>query len=208
MRVDDVMSRAVVTIEPDDSLRHAAELMSQHHISGLPVVANGKLVGVLTESDFLVLSSGQGRSRWLDVLFGRSKAPEEATEVGDLMTADPVTVAPDRRLRDAARMMISSGVKRLPVVDSEGNLMGIVSRADIMKSYARSDTEIREEISDALHEYILKGIEVGVAEGVVTLDGEVAIRSESRLAEELVRRVDGVVAVNNHLSWSADDYVA
>ncbi len=205
MRVDDVMSRNVVTVEPDDSLHHAAELMSEHRVSGLPVVAAGRLVGVLTESDFLRLSTGKGRRRWLDAVFGARDYPESATEVGDMMTPNPVTVAPDRRLRDAARIMIDANVKRLPVVDAEGVLRGIISRADIMKSYARSDEAVAEEIHDALHEYIVRGVEVEVNDGVVTLDGRVALRTGARLAEELVRRVDGVVSVNNRLGWEADE---
>lgn len=205
MRVEEVMSRNVVTVEPDDSLRRAAELMADRRISGLPVVSAGRLVGVLTESDFLALSSGKGRRRWTDILFGRSTSPEPTSSVGDLMTPDPVTIAPDRRIRDAARVMLDVGVKRLPVVTESGELIGIISRADVMKSYARSDSEIREEIADVLHEYIVRGVDVDVTEGVVEMEGTVALRTESRLAEELIRRVDGVVAVTNHLTWESDD---
>ena len=205
MRVEEVMSRKLVTVEPDDSLRHAAELMSEHHVSGLPVVAAGDLVGVVTESDFVTLSSGKGKRRWVDALLGRGDSLEDVSQVGDIMTPEPVTVAPDRRLRDAARIMIDANVKRLPVVDEAGTLLGIVSRADLMRSFVRSDDEIGEEIQDALHEYIVRGVEVGVTDGVVTLEGTVALRSGSRLAEELVRRIDGVVSVNNHLTWQADE---
>ncbi len=206
MRVDEVMSRNLVTVEPDDSLHRAAELMSEHHVSGLPVVAAGRLVGVLTQSDFLTLSTGQGRRRWTDILFGHSKSPEPTSLVGDLMTPNPVTIAPDRRVRDAARVMIDAGVKRLPVVGESGNLIGIVSRADVMKSYARSDDEIREEIADALYEYVVRGVELEVKNGEVRMEGSVALRTEARLAEELIRRVDGVVSVANYLSWESDDH--
>ena len=207
MRVDEVMTSKLVTVEPDDSLRHAAELMAEHRVSGLPVVAAGRLVGVLTESDFLTLTTGQGRRSWIDIVFGRRETVEGATAVGDMMTPDPVTVAPDRRLRDAARIMIDADVKRLPVVAEDGTLLGIISRADVMKSYVRSDERIAEEILDALHEYIVRGVEVQVVDGVVTLEGTVALRTGVRLAEELVRRVDGVVSVTNHLGWEADDYM-
>jgi CBS domain-containing protein len=207
MRVEEVMSRELVTVEPDEALHKAAELMADNHVSGLPVVSAGRLVGVLTESDFLSLSTGKGRRRWTDILFGREKSPEPTTSVGDLMTPNPVTIAPDRRVRDAGRVMLDAGVKRLPVVDEAGNLVGIISRADVMKSYARSDTEIREEIADVLYEYIVRGVEVDVTDGVVTMEGTVAIRSESRLAEELIRRVDGVVSVSNYLSWDSDERI-
>lgn len=205
MRVEEVMSRKLVTVEPDDSLRRAAELMADNRVSGLPVVTGGRLVGVLTESDFLALTTGQGRRRWTDVLFGRSTSPEPTSTVGDLMTPDPVTIAPDRRIRDAARVMLDAGVKRLPVVTESGELLGIISRADVMKSYARSDSEIREEIADILHEYIVRGVEVEVTEGEVRMEGAVALRTEARLAEELIRRIDGVVSVTNHLAWESDD---
>jgi len=206
MRVADVMSRDLVTVQPGDTLRHAAELMADGKVSGLPVVENGVLVGILSESDFIKHTTGAGR-RWLDVLFGRSKAPSEATTVGELMTHRPITIAPDRRVRDAGRVMMDSSVKRLPVVDGDGKLVGIVSRADVMKTYARSDTEIRDEIREVLHEYIVHGVEVDVADGAVALEGKVPQRTESRLAEELVRRVDGVISVNNHLGWDSDDYL-
>jgi CBS domain-containing protein len=207
MRVADAMTRKLVTVEPGDSLRQAAELMADNKVSGLPVVANGRLVGVLTESDFVKLSTGQGRRRLIDVLFGRSQPQSEATHVGDLMTTSPVTIAPDRTLRDAGRLMLDAKVKRLPVVDETGNLLGIVSRADVLRSYARTDVEIADEIGDLLHEYIVKGVQVSVRDGAVTLEGTVPQRTESRLAEELVRRVDGVVAVTNHLGWDSDDYL-
>lgn len=207
MRVDEVMTSKLVTVEPDDTLRHAAELMSEHRVSGLPVVDDGRLVGVLTESDFVTLATGQGRRSWIDILFGRRESIEGATAVGDMMTPSPVTVAPDRRLRDAARIMIDAKVKRLPVVADDGTLLGIISRADVMKSYARSDEAIAEEILDALHEYIVRGVEVDVVDGVVTLEGTVALRTGARLAEELVRRVDGVVSVTNRLGWEADDHL-
>lgn len=207
MRVADAMARKLVTVEPGESLRHAAELMADNRVSGLPVVENERLVGVLTESDFVKLSTGQGRRRWIDVLFGRSQPQNEATRVGDLMTTSPVTIAPDRTLRDAGRLMLDAKVKRLPVVDETGNLLGIISRADVLRTYARSDTEIADEIGDLLHEYIVKGVKVSVRDGAVTLEGTVPQRTESRLAEELVRRVDGVVAVSNHLGWDSDDYL-
>ncbi len=180
--------------------------MADRKVAGLPVVDGGRLVGVLTESDFLMLSTGQGRRRWTDILFGRASSPEPTSRVGDLMTPNPVTIAPDRRVRDAARVMMDAGVKRLPVVSEDGELIGIISRADVMKSYARSDTEIREEIADVLHEYIVRGVEVDIDDGEVVMEGKVALRTESRLAEELIRRVDGVISVTNHLTWESDDY--
>jgi osmotically-inducible protein OsmY len=103
--------------------------------------------------------------------------------------------------------MLDAGVKRLLVVDESGALLGIISRADVMKIYARSDSEVREEIADLLHEYIVRGVEVDVTNGVVTMEGKVALRTESRLAEELIRRVDGVVSVSNYLGWDSDDQI-
>ncbi len=206
MQVAEVMTREVVTVAPGDTLRRAAQLMTEHQVSGLPVVDDGRLVGMLTESDFIKHSSGPGRRRWIDTLFGRSE-PSGAAKVEDLMTKRPVTIAPDRPLRDAGRLMIDADVKRLPVVDGAGGVLGILSRADVMKSYSRSDTEIADEIRDVLHEYIVHGVRLEVSDGLVTLEGTVPQRTESRLAEELVRRVDGVMAVTNHLAWDSDDYL-
>lgn len=205
MRVLDVMTRNPVTVEPKDSLHHAAQLMIENKVSGLPVVEGERLVGVLTEADFLRLrAAGKGR-RWLDSLMGRPDPLDRASQVRDAMTPSPVTIAGDRSVADAARLMLDAGVKRLIVVDERGGLRGIVSRADVLRSYVRTDGAIAREVTVALRHYVVDGVEVSVNEGVVTLSGTVSLRSGAELAEDLVRRIDGVISVDNHITWEADE---
>lgn len=202
------MSDGVVTATPDESLKQAAAKMVQAQVSGLPVLdADGKLVGIITEADFLrheASRAGAGRTSLLGALFDRQPPPEPLT-VKESMTEDPVVVLPDVSLAEAARVMAAKGVKRLPVVDTEGRLMGIVSRADVVTAFTRPDELIEDEIREDVIRRILfldpDSISVEVDEGEVTLSGELDNESDSRLLEELVRRLDGVTRVENRLTW-------
>jgi CBS domain-containing protein len=204
MQVSDVMTRTTVTIGPDEPLHRAASLMIEHRVSGLPVMADGELVGVLTEADFLRLRTGRSR-RWLDSVLRSTGQIDQASLVRDAMSDSPVTIAPDRTVADAARLMLDAEVKRLPVVADDGRLLGIVSRADVLRSYVRSDADIKHEISLALRHFVVDGVEVSVDQGVVELAGTVSLRSGADLAEQLVRRVDGVISVTNDIRWKADE---
>jgi predicted transcriptional regulator len=125
------------------------------------------------------------------------------------MTLPPLTIGSRRPLPVAAALMLERGVNRLPVVD-DGRLVGIVTRADLVRAFARDDAQIKQEIED---EVLRRGmwlgdpdeIRVSVAEGEVRLDGEVDRRTEAEVAEALVGRVAGVVAVDSHLTWREDD---
>ena len=144
MRAGDVMTRDVTTVSPDTPIVEAASLMVKHNVSGLPVInGNGKLVGIVTESDFLrPVGPLAGRRRWLEVLMKPElTAPErlwaEATRVKDIMTANPIAIGEDTPLQEAVRLMAEHDVKRL-VVTSGGKLAGIVSRADLLNALARA----------------------------------------------------------------------
>ncbi len=207
MRVLDVMSEGVVTTTPDESLKHAASKMVQARVSGLPVLdEEGMLIGIITEADFLRHEANReaGGTSLLGALFERRQPPEPLT-VGESMTRNPVVVLPDVTLAEAARLMASKGVKRLPVVDTEGKLMGIISRADVVAAFTRPDEVIEDEIREDVVRRVLfidpASIDVDVSEGVVTLRGEMESQSDVRLLEELVRRLDGVTRVENRLTW-------
>ncbi len=149
-RVGDVMTRLVVTTTPDARLEEAARLLREHHVSGLPVVAPPhRVVGLLSERDIvqaLHRATGVDSPRGLlDLLLGSAPAKGEAllevcrrqlhhARVGDAMSRRVVTVDRDAPLIEAARQMRLHGIKRLPVVDPEGQLIGIVSRADIVQA--------------------------------------------------------------------------
>jgi CBS domain-containing protein len=124
------------------------------------------------------------------------------------MTAPAITIAPYESVSEAARIMASRGVNRLPVVKS-GKLVGIVTRADLVRAFVRTDEEVAREIEDDVLERTLwldRGrVEVEVEHGVVTLDGRLQTRSEVELLSRLVGRVPGVSSVESKVRWELDD---
>jgi len=135
MRAYEIMTPQVITVTPETSVPDAARLMLRHHISGLPVVdANGRLVGIVSEGDFLrrvETVTQHERNRWLSYLAGVDRTAiefvrEAGRRVGDIMTADPFTATEDMRLDEVARIMESRSVKRLPVL-RKGQLVGIIT---------------------------------------------------------------------------------
>lgn len=213
MRVADVMTTDVITIGPDAPLKEAATVMVRSGISGLPVVdENRAVVGIITEADFVTAEAdrswGRQRRRLLASLYGDADTPR-ARSVSDAMTADPHSIDQNSSVTEAARKMIELGVKRLPVVTPDGFLVGIISRADVMGAFARSDQELRDEVYEEVALGVLhltdSDLTVEVVDGAVSLSGNVPTRSEARLLEELAVRVEGVVSVDSDLTWSLDD---
>ncbi|MEV6158660.1 CBS domain-containing protein, partial [Nonomuraea sp. NPDC052129] len=128
---------------------------------------------------------------------------------GELMTAPAHVTTPDSPIVLAARLMDTHGVKRLPVIDADGKLVGIVSRRDLLKVFLRTDEEIRELVLAGIPTSTMwtdpKGLDVKVAEGVVTLTGVVSRHTESIAAVRMAESIDGVVAVHDELTWKHDD---
>ncbi|MEU9997521.1 CBS domain-containing protein [Streptomyces sp. NPDC050848] len=189
MKVGGLMTDDVVSAVPTTSFRDVAKLLAEHDISGVPVVDDDDhVVGVVSESDLL--------------------ARHELT-ARDLMTTPAVTVHAEETVADAARLMVRRGVERLPVVDEEERLVGIVTRRDLLCVYLRPDSEIRRRIrEDVLTDAMgLPGdaVDVHVLDGVVTLEGRVRWRSQALMLVGLAERVDGVVAAVDRLSFHEDD---
>lgn len=141
MRVADVMQREVVTVSPGASLKEAAGLLLDHRISGLPVVdADGRVLGVFSATDVLFKEQRQpdvpGWLEWLLDPLDRGKM--EARTVGEAMSAPAETIASQRAVADAAKLMLSEGINRLPVVDG-GRLVGIVTRTDLVRAFVQTD---------------------------------------------------------------------
>jgi CBS domain-containing protein len=214
LRVRDIMTTDPIGVTPDTPLKEAARLMVDHHISGLPVIdVSGRLAGILTEGDFLRREVDRDRPRrasLLRVLFGDGEV--EATvvgTVGEVMTKGVVTVSPEAAIGEAARIMASRKVKRLPVVDADGELVGIISRADVVNAFTKPDDVIEDEVREDVIRRLLfldpDPIGVAVSDGVVVLAGELETRTEVELLEELVRRIAGVVRVENRLAYRVDD---
>lgn len=211
MKVHELMSTEVVTTGAATSLKEVARLMIRHSISGVPIVDDERrLIGIVTEGDILhheSLRAGGDRLGILDSIFGDDATP---TTAGEAMTAPAVTTAPDVDHTVAARLMETRGVKRLPVVDVDGGVVGIISRFDIMTSFARPDELIQDEIQVDILDRILwtepGAVTVEVVEGRVTLAGLVPNKSDARVLEELSKRLDGVVEVDaTELHYSIDD---
>jgi predicted transcriptional regulator len=120
------------------------------------------------------------------------------------MSSPPITISPDRPLAEAATIMLDEGINRLPVVADDGRLVGLVSRGDLVRAFARSDEEIVREIEEDVIRRELwldpSTIQVKVASGAVTLAGEVASEADARLVPTFVRRVPGVVSVTSTLT--------
>lgn len=212
MNVRDVMTTEVVTVEPETSLKEVAAILVDRRISGLPVVdGEGELIGVVSEGDLLVKERGpmeqKGLFAWLtEDWFARP----DARTAGEAMTSPAVTIAPWRPVSAAAAQMLDAGVKRLPVVDAEGRLVGIVTRADLVRAFVRSDAAIEQEIrEDVLGRSLMLEtpgtVTVAVEDGKVTLGGTVPTRTYAELATTLVAKVPGVTELQSSLRWREDN---
>jgi CBS domain-containing protein len=210
LRVGDVMTRDVVTVSPSSSLKDVAVLLVERRISGVPVVDDqGNLVGIVSERDLLAKErTDAGRA---DGLLGWFLGDEDDAEkhwartAGEAMTSPAITIDRRRPTAVAAGMMVEHGLKRLPVVDG-GELVGIVTRHDLVRAFARSDREIAFDIEQVIRRSFWlppETIEVSVERGDVSLSGVVDSDAvQAALAAE-VARVPGVVSVDARISVEA-----
>jgi CBS domain-containing protein len=213
LTVADVMTARVLVARPAMPLKEAANVLAKNHISALPVLdPDDRLIGMVSERDLLAKQAHPlpDRARW----WQRRRTREEIRRaggdtVGHVMTADPVTVAPHLPLAEAARRMTDRELKHLPVVDAAGALVGMISRADLLTAFLRTDDEIREAVLDEVCIHLLRAdateLDVSVTDGIVTLAGTVEERSTAELAERLVRRLDGVIDVISRMQYRIDD---
>lgn len=214
MRVQDLMTKDVWSVAPEVSLKDVAGVLVEHGISGMPVCdVEGRVVGVVSETDIVVKQGGGlGRSSRMRAWLANGRENEErkanARTAGEAMTAPAITVGPLGSAHAAARLMIEHGINRLPVVQGE-KLAGIVTRADLVRAFYRTDAEIAREIREdvivraALLQPGLVGVDV--EHGEVTLEGQVDRRSDARVIESLAARVPGVVGVTSKVTWRVDD---
>ncbi|MEU5896601.1 MULTISPECIES: CBS domain-containing protein [unclassified Streptomyces] len=218
-KVGSVMTTDVIRATCDTSFKEVAQLLGDHHISGLPVVdGDEKVVGVISETDLLARQAATPipfepkHHVRLPPLTRNSReraAKAKARTAGRLMSEPPVTVHADDTIVQAARTMARRRVERLPVLDEEERLVGIVTRRDLLQVFLRSDADIRDEV---IEEVLVRSlwlsprlVDVSVTEGVVTLTGRLERRSETEIAVSMTRQVDGVVAVVPHLTHRVDD---
>jgi len=201
--VSDIMTTRVVAVRPGASFKEMAALLHRYRVSGFPVIDDeGRVIGVVSETDLLTKEAVDlGR----DAL-GTDPPGTAGPTAAELMSCPPVTTSPGTLTENAARLMFNCRVKRLPVTDNTGRLVGIVSRADVLAVFDRPDEDICHEIVELMTREFpgdRSQLSVTVRSGVVTLTGEPATTS---LGHELVhksRHVPGVVGVRDRLSYPA-----
>jgi CBS domain-containing protein len=200
--VADVMTRDVVTVPPSAAYGTCFGLMRMHGVGALPVVDGGRLTGIVTLTD-LVLKDPRPPVRERYERGPRRERSHGARTAAELMTRHLVTAHPDTPLAAAVRRLVQHRINRLPVIDGEGRLAGIVSRSDVLRMFLRSDVSIRKEVNNSVAgdmPFIGKGrIWADVTDGVVTLDGEVEPDTLTDVLLRLVASVPGVVGVKNRL---------
>ncbi|MFJ7175947.1 CBS domain-containing protein [Streptomyces massasporeus] len=213
------MTMDVVRAEYGTPAEEAARLLADRRIGGLPVVdRDDQVIGVVSVGDLTAhapATSDPHRSRSrsgfpaLSPAARRRSARAAARTAGELMSAPPVTAHAEDTIVEAARTMARRGVRRLPVLDEEDRLVGIVTRRDLLRVFLRPDAEIREEVIEEVLVRVLwlmpHSIDAVAADGVVTLAGRLERRSEAETAVAMTRQIDGVVAVVGELTWRLDD---
>ncbi|MFD8307480.1 CBS domain-containing protein [Streptomyces sp. NPDC059690] len=189
--IGEVMTSEVVLAHRTTPFRELVGLLDRHRISGLPVVDHDdKVLGVVSGTDLARAGTG-------------------TLTAGDLMSTPAVTVHPEQAVSDAARVMERHGIERLPVVDEEDRLIGIATRRDLLRVFARTDATIRREVVDGIVVGVLglppEAVGVTVRDGMVTLTGRVPRSSEIAPAVRSAWKIEGVVGVVNGLAYGDDD---
>ncbi|MGW6442660.1 CBS domain-containing protein [Lentzea sp. NPDC055074] len=212
--VASLMTREVITADIGSSFKEVVKLLEDNEISAVPVLDGGYPVGVVSEADLLPKEEFRGGTGQEPGLFaGRAVKHRWDQASGltaeDLMTVPVKTVTPDTAASAAARELAATGLRRLFVMDSDGALVGVLSRRDLLKLYLREDDELRTDIREQIFGGMLwvdpDGIDVEVDDGVVALRGQLERQSEVEIAEHLVRALPGVVDVRNGLRAGWND---
>jgi CBS domain-containing protein len=210
-RVKDVMTTQVVAVRRGATFKEMAATLRRYRISALPVVdENRKVIGVVSEADLLAKEALAGHGMIDGLVHYREVRKADGVTAGDLMTHPAVTIRPEDTVEQAARLIYSLRIKRLPVVNAGGGLVGLITRTDLLAVYDRPDTEIRAEVEDViLHEFLEdpRQFAVGVKDGVVTLQGSPETVALGHHVVRKVRQVAGVVAVHDRLSYPKESPV-
>jgi CBS domain-containing protein len=195
MKVRELMTTPVLAVRAETPLRDAAALLAARGVSGVPVVdGERRVLGVLSETDLVARMHATGG---------------DARTAADAMSRPPVTIRAAAPVGDAAAALVHDDVARLPVVDERGALVGIVSRADLVRAFVRTDDQLEEAIRRdvLLHVLWLDPVlfDVSVSDGVATIGGRVDRHSMSDMIERAVRNLPGIVDVVNEVSWATED---
>ncbi|MEV0584526.1 CBS domain-containing protein [Nonomuraea sp. NPDC050310] len=219
VKVQDVMTCEVVAVDEKAPFHTVAELLIQNAVSGAPVLdGDDRVVGVISEADLL------RKQEFKQQYYGDDYRPPLRARVRhltdhergaytksfgetarDLMTSPAVVTTQDTSVVAAARLMDKHGVKRLPVVDAQGRLVGLITRRDLIRVFVRNDETIRLDVVKGLPLHAAARIDVTVTDGVVTLTGQVEKHSQAALAARHAENVDGVVALRDEVTWTDND---
>jgi CBS domain-containing protein len=221
MRAHQIMTRQVITATVETSVADAARTLLEHHISGMPVLdAEGKLVGVVSQGDFMrraEIGTQRKRSRWLKLLLGPGEEAadfvrERGRKVGEVMNAAPITVTEDATLEEVAAIMEKNDIKRVPVM-RDGKLVGIVTRTNLVQAVLDLAREVPDPTADddhirnRIHASIEKndwkplGLSVVVRDGIVHLSGIITDERSRQATVVAAENVSGVRKVHDHLVW-------
>jgi CBS domain-containing protein len=202
--VKDVMTRRVISVRENASFKEMADMLRRSRISAFPVLdRHDRVIGVVSEADLLVKEAVQATGTSLIAALRHVREDDRAKGVtaADLMTSPAITVGPDASVAEAARIMYDRRVKRLPVVNPSGHLLGIISRADVLAVFGRADQEICDEIVHRVLPEVTvvrpADLDVKVSDGIVTIAGPPQDDQARRAILEAVRHVQGVVAVRD-----------
>jgi CBS-domain-containing membrane protein len=204
--VKDVMTTQVVAVRSGATFKEMAAALRQYRVSAFPVIdEHEKVIGIVSEADLLAKEALTDPGVLTGVLDHRDVLKAEGLTAGDLMTPRAVTVRPEDSVEHAAQLMHFLKFKRMPVVDADGGLVGLVSRADVLAVYDRPDDDIREEITGNV---IVRGFGEGprqfavtVQAGVVTVQGSPETAALGHDIVRKIRHVPGVVAVHDQLGY-------
>ncbi|MFF4762291.1 CBS domain-containing protein [Streptomyces sp. NPDC001292] len=210
--VEELMTQDVVRARRDTPFKELVRLLEENDVTAVPVVDElDRPMGVVSEADLLRKTTDQadpsGRTP-IPHLEAWERAKAEGSRAEELMSAPAVCARPEWTVVEAARLMETQHVKRLPVVDEADRLLGIISRADLLRIFLRRDEAIRDEITGDLLRRTLgldpRDVTAEVRDGRVTLAGTVEYRSLIPVIEQLCRGVDGVVSVSGNLAYRTD----
>ncbi|MFG2006248.1 CBS domain-containing protein [Spirillospora sp. NPDC048911] len=214
-KVRDVMTKDEISVCEDTPFSEIVQTLAEHRISAVPVVCeHNEVKGIVTEADLLHKEEFSDRTTEARPLFEsprhrRARAKAAATDARSVMSAPAVVVTPDTTAAAASRMLAEKGFKRLPVIDEQARLIGIVSRADLLRVFLRSDDDIRDEIiREVLVEHLWQDpstIQIQVNEGAVALTGRVELKTMIPTLTRLTAGTEGVVDVVAQLGYDSDD---
>jgi CBS domain-containing protein len=210
--VKDVMTPNVITVQEDTPFGVIAAALREHRVSAFPVLDEAsQVIGVVSESDLLAkLALGNGDDAVVPgmitgILRRQQLLKAQAVTAAELMTSPAYTVLPEDTVEQAARIMYLRNAKRLPVVDREGRLAGIVSRSDVLAVYSRTDAEIAEEIRTGILASEAPAntgtLDVSVTAGVATIVGRPQTRQQGQAAIGRAQHAEGVVTVRDRLDY-------